>query len=53
MTAVNTAGGASEFAGDKIRLIRGGKYEIYSRKLLTREPANDPKVLPGDQIEQL
>jgi protein involved in polysaccharide export with SLBB domain len=52
ISAINSAGGVSEFAGDKIRLIRGGKYEVYSRKSLTRDPANDPKVLPGDQIEQ-
>ena len=47
------AGGPAEFAGDKIRLIRDKKPQIFSRKKLTRNPELDPRLLPGDQIEHL
>lgn len=53
MTAISTAGGASDFAGDKIRLIRGGKVEFFSRKKLDKDPSLDPRIEPGDQIEIL
>ena len=51
--ALNAAGGASDFAGDKIRLTRSGKATVYSRKQLSRDPGADPKTQPGDQIEVL
>jgi protein involved in polysaccharide export with SLBB domain len=51
MSTINAAGGASDFAGDKIRLIRGGKAQFFSRKLLAKDPTLDPRVEPGDQIE--
>ena len=51
MTTINAAGGASDFAGDKIRLTRGGKVEFFSRKKLEKNPALDPRIEPGDQIE--
>ena len=51
MTTINAAGGPSDFAGDKIRLIRGGKVQFYSRKRLEKDPSKDPAGAPGDQIE--
>jgi len=51
MTTINAAGGASDFAGDRIRLIRGGKVQFFSRKKLDKDPSKDPRIEPGDQIE--
>jgi polysaccharide export outer membrane protein len=51
MSAISAAGGASDFAGDTIRLIRGGKIQKYSRKKLDKDPSKDPRIEPGDQIE--
>jgi polysaccharide export outer membrane protein len=51
MTTISAAGGPSDFAGDKIRLVRGGKVQFYSRKRLEKDPSKDPQVEPGDQIE--
>ena len=51
MSAISAAGGANDFAGDKIRLTRGGKVEFYSRKKLYKDPSQDPRIEPGDQIE--
>lgn len=51
MSTINAAGGAGDFAGDKIRLIRGGKAEYFSRKKLDKDPSVDPRIEPGDQIE--
>lgn len=53
MTTINAAGGPSDFAGDKIRLTRAGKIQVYSRKRLSKDPSQDPQVQPGDQIEIL
>ena len=51
MSTINAAGGASDFAGDKIRLIRGGKILNFSRKKLSKDPSQDPRIEPGDQLE--
>jgi len=51
MTAIAAAGGPSDFAGDRIRLVRGGKVQFFSRKRLEKDPSKDPPVEPGDQIE--
>jgi protein involved in polysaccharide export with SLBB domain len=53
MTAISAAGGPSDFAGDKVRLIRGGKVQFFSRKKLNKDPSKDPQIEPGDQIEIL
>ena len=52
ISAISAAAGPTEFAGDKVRLVRGGRVEVFSRKKL-RDPALDPKVLPGDQVDVL
>lgn len=53
MSALNAAGGPAEFAGDKIRVTREKKLQMFSRKRLLKKPEEDPKVFPGDQIELL
>jgi polysaccharide export outer membrane protein len=49
-TTIDSAGGPSDFAGDQIRLVRGGKIQYFSRKKLDKDPSLDPRVEPGDQI---
>ena len=51
MSAIAAAGGPSDFAGDKINLIRGGKITQYRYKLLQKEPSQDPRLLPSDQVD--
>jgi polysaccharide export outer membrane protein len=51
MTTIDSAGGPSDFAGDKIRLVRGGKIQFFSRKKLNKDPSLDPRIEPGDQIQ--
>jgi len=51
MSTINAAGGTSDFAGDKIRLIRAGKVLFFSKKKLYKDPTQDPRIEPGDQIE--
>jgi protein involved in polysaccharide export with SLBB domain len=53
MTAIASAGGPGDFGGDKINLIRGGTVTLYRYKALKKNPADDPKLLPGDQIDVL
>jgi polysaccharide export outer membrane protein len=51
ITTIDSAGGPSDFAGDKIRLVRGGKIQYFSRKKLNKDPSLDPRIEPGDQVE--
>jgi polysaccharide export outer membrane protein len=51
LSAIMAAGGPSDFGGDKIHLIRGGKITVYSYKKLRRDPSQDQKLLPGDSVE--
>jgi protein involved in polysaccharide export with SLBB domain len=53
LSAISAVGGPADFAGGKIKLTRAGKVEIFSKKDLDRRPEKDPRLLPGDQIEQL
>jgi protein involved in polysaccharide export with SLBB domain len=53
LSAISAVGGPADFAGGKIKLTRGGKVEIFTKKDLDRRPEKDPRLLPGDQIEQL
>jgi len=52
MAAIGAAGGPAEFATDGIRVIRAGKAERHSTKEIRKNPSLDPKVQPGDFIEQ-
>ncbi len=49
--AINAAGGPGEFASDKIKLVRNGKVQTFSRKAISKNPSLDPKIQPGDNIE--
>ena len=49
--AIATASGPAEFATDKVRIVRNGQRQEFSRKLLKKDPSGDPKVLSGDYIE--
>ncbi len=50
--AISGAGGPTEFAKDTMKIIRGGKAQTYSRKAIKKNPAADPRIEPGDIIEQ-
>ena len=52
-TSVDLAGGMGDFASPKgVRLIRAGKViGVYDLRKLQKDPALDPKVLPGDQVD--
>ena len=50
--AISGAGGPTEFAKDTMKIIRGGKAQTYSRKAIKKNPASDPRVEPGDIVEQ-
>jgi polysaccharide export outer membrane protein len=52
LTAISGAGGGGDFAGDKVELIRGGKVAVYSTKKIRKDPSLDPRLLPGDRLEQ-
>jgi protein involved in polysaccharide export with SLBB domain len=51
MTAIEAAGGKSDFGGDKIRLVHGGKVQMFSYRRLEKDPSKDVSISPGDQIE--
>jgi polysaccharide export outer membrane protein len=49
--AIVSAAGTSDWAEDRVKLIRGGQAEVFSRKAIKKNPQTDPKVFPGDFIE--
>jgi len=49
--AIIAASGTSDWAEDRVKLIRGGQAEMFSRKAIKKNPQTDPKVFPGDTIE--
>jgi polysaccharide export outer membrane protein len=51
-SAIGDCGGLGDFGrGDKIRLVREGRIVgVYRLKDIQKEPAWDPKLLPGDQV---
>ena len=51
MSAIAAAAGRGDFAGDKIHLIRSGKISVYSFKKLEKDPSQDPRLLPSDQVD--
>jgi polysaccharide biosynthesis/export protein len=52
LSAVDLAGGTGDFAGKKVRLMRNGQViNLYDFKILRRDPASDPKLLPGDRVD--
>lgn len=51
MSAIAAAGGKGDFAGKKINLIRDGAIQVYRFDKLEKDPSQDPKLLPGDQVD--
>jgi protein involved in polysaccharide export with SLBB domain len=51
-SAINVAGGLDEFGSPKgVRLIRAGRiFQTYDLRVLEKDPFQDPKLLPGDQV---
>ncbi|MEA3213018.1 MAG: polysaccharide biosynthesis/export protein VpsN [Chthoniobacter sp.] len=50
-SAINNAGGLDDFASPKgIRLIRENQVTLFNIKDIEKNPASDPKLLPGDQV---
>ena len=51
-SAIGDCGGFTDFAhGNKISLVRDRKIVgVYRLRDLQKEPARDPKLLPGDQV---
>lgn len=53
LSAISACGGPGDFGGDKVNLIRNGAIERHSLKKLNKNPAEDPKLLPGDRLDLL
>lgn len=51
MTAISASGGFNDFAGNRLRLRRGGKQVTLDVRDIRKNPAKDPPLQPGDQVE--
>ena len=52
MSAINAAGDFTDYADQKkVHLTRDGKVTYVNCKRARADPSEDPKVLPGDQIQ--
>ncbi len=52
LSAINAAGDFNEYADQgRVRLIRGSKVIVVNCKVIRKDPSQDPKVSPGDQIQ--
>jgi polysaccharide export outer membrane protein len=51
LSAINAAGGLNDYAKQIAYLTRESKRTTYDLKKLRKDPSQDPKMLPGDQIE--
>ena len=51
MSAIMSANGRGDFGGNKIHLIRDGKILKYDFKKLEKDPSQDPRLQPGDQVD--
>lgn len=51
-SAIGNCAGLSDFGSPKgIRIIRDGKiYGVFNLTVLQKDPSQDPKLLPGDQV---
>lgn len=51
-TALKRAGGTSDFGStSKIRVTRDGKVMVYNLKRAQKDPSQNPKLLPGDEVD--
>ncbi len=49
--AINRAGGFGDFGNrKKIKVIRDGKVGIFNLQISDRDPNQNPKLLPGDEV---
>jgi hypothetical protein len=44
-------GGAGDFGGKRVNLTRNGQVKSFDYYKLKKNPADDPKLLPGDQVD--
>jgi polysaccharide export outer membrane protein len=51
LSAISACGGPGDFAGDRVNLVRSGQIVTYSFKKLKRNPADDPRLNPGDSVD--
>lgn len=52
LSAINAAGDFNEYADQaRVRLIRGSKVTTVNCKVIRKDPSQDLKVAPGDQIQ--
>lgn len=49
--AIARAGGRNEFAGWKVKVVRGGEAKVYNFKNKDKDPSQNPRLLPGDEVE--
>lgn len=53
-SAVSQAGGFNDFGRqDKVRLTRNGKAQMFDLRRADRDAAQNPKLLPGDEVAVL
>ncbi len=51
-TAIKRAGGPTEFGNLKrVRVTRDGKTEVFNQKIYEKDPRQNPRLLPGDEVE--
>jgi protein involved in polysaccharide export with SLBB domain len=51
-SAINHVGGFSDYANQgKIKITRGGKSFVVNMKKADRDPTQNPKLEPGDEVE--
>jgi polysaccharide export outer membrane protein len=51
-TALKRAGGQSDFGSiSKIKVTRDGKVTVYNLKRAAKQPEQNPKLLPGDEVD--
>lgn len=49
---IKRAGGFGDFGSKKkVKLIRGGKATMYNLTKADKDPSQNPKLLPGDEVE--
>jgi protein involved in polysaccharide export with SLBB domain len=51
-SALKRAGGTSDFGNTgKIKVTRDGKVSVFSLKRAAKDPNQNPKLLPGDEVD--
>ncbi|RYD84898.1 MAG: hypothetical protein EOP84_04185 [Verrucomicrobiaceae bacterium] len=51
-SAIKRAGGIGDFGNDKkVKVIREGKVGVFNLRISGKDPSQNPKLLPGDEVE--